>query len=154
MSDSGILEAIWQKRAHGGVMDPVNEAVLETMRGMVGDANMGLPRQITIIEKEAWTRVESKLGAAVEPSARRANLLVSGAPLRESRGKILQVGNCRIRIQGETRPCHIMDEAHDGLRLALQEDWSGGAFGEVLEGGSISVGDPVSWVDENPAASS
>lgn len=154
MSETGTLQAIWKKRAHGGVMDAVDEAVLEAQRGMVGDANRGLTRQITMIEGESWSRVESKLGVTVDPSARRANLLVSGISLRESRGKIIQVGRCRIRIQGETRPCQVMDEAHPGLREALIDGWGGGAFGEVLEGGTISVGDPTSWVEDHASDNS
>jgi hypothetical protein len=38
-----------------------------------------------------------------------------------------------------------MDEALDGLRAALEPDWGGGAYGVVLEGGEIAVGDPVAW---------
>jgi MOSC domain-containing protein YiiM len=38
-----------------------------------------------------------------------------------------------------------MDEAVEGLRELMSEDWRGGAYGEVIEGGEISVGDPVSW---------
>jgi hypothetical protein len=31
------------------------------------------------------------------------------------------------------------------LRQAMYLDWGGGAFGEVLEGGHIVVGDKVCW---------
>jgi MOSC domain-containing protein YiiM len=39
-----------------------------------------------------------------------------------------------------------MDEAFPGLRRALQADWGGGVFAEVLDDGEIRVGDPVEWV--------
>jgi MOSC domain-containing protein YiiM len=32
------------------------------------------------------------------------------------------------------------------LRLALGPEWRGGAFGEILEGGTIRVGDAVRWL--------
>jgi MOSC domain-containing protein YiiM len=87
-----------------------------------------------------------ELEASVDPSARRANLMVSGLDLEESRERILQVGGCRIRIHGETRPCERMDEALPGLRDAMRSNWGGGAYGIVLVDGEIRVGDPVEWV--------
>ncbi len=86
------------------------------------------------------------LDAAVDPSARRANLMVSGVELADSRDRVLQVGQCRIRIRGETRPCERMDEACSGLREAMIPDWGGGAYGEVLDDARIQVGDSVRWV--------
>jgi MOSC domain-containing protein YiiM len=72
--------------------------------------------------------------------------MVSGIRLPETRGRILQIGSCRVRVAGETRPCEQMDEALPGLRVAMQEDWGGGVFAEVLDDGVIAVGDTVSWV--------
>jgi hypothetical protein len=111
------------------------------------NANQGGKRQVTIIEKEIWEAVTTKLGAAVDPSARRANLMVSGIHLADSRRRILRIGNCRIRIYGETKPCEVMDEAWPGLRQAMYDNWAGGAFGEVLDDGEITVGDSVQWLE-------
>jgi hypothetical protein len=36
-----------------------------------------------------------------------------------------------------------MDEQCDGLRAALSPPWMGGAFGVVLNGGVVRVGDVV-----------
>jgi MOSC domain-containing protein YiiM len=68
--------------------------------------------------------------------------------LAESRGRVLALGACRIRIDGETKPCDLMDESLPGLRQALYERWGGGAWGAVVNGGAITVGDPARWVDE------
>lgn len=148
MPQPGVLERIWIKRAHRGPMDPFSRATLRADEGLVGNADRRGRRQITLIERATWDRLMAALGATVDPSARRANLMVSGVRLAESRGRILLVGTCRIRINGETKPCERMDEALAGLRMAMYPDWGGGAYGEALDSGEIAVGDPVQWIDE------
>jgi MOSC domain-containing protein YiiM len=148
----GTLSAIWIKRAHGGPMDPAVEARLVAGRGIAGNADQGRRRQVTIIEREVWESIMRDLGGSLDPSARRANLMVSGLGLADSRGRILRIGECRIRIFGETKPCRSMDEALPGLAGALRLGWGGGAFGEVLDDGAIRVGDPVAWAETEEAA--
>ena len=150
---AGTLEAIWIKRAHRGPMDSVLVGNLLAGRGLVGNADQGRRRQVTLIEQEVWNGLMRQLDASISPVARRANQLVRGIQLAQSRGRVLQVGACRLRVGGETTPCERMDEALDGLRAALAVDWGGGVFAEVLDGGKISVGDEVEWEVAVPRAS-
>jgi MOSC domain-containing protein YiiM len=143
----GRLEAIWIKRMKRGPMDSKESASLVAGRGLVGNANQGGKRQVTIIENEVWDNLMEQLDGELAPSARRANLMVKGVRLENSRGRILRVGGCRIRIYGETRPCERMEEAMTGLRDAMRPGWGGGAFGEVLDTADIRVGDTVNWED-------
>lgn len=144
-TEQGRLEVIWIKRFRRGPMDTKDHARAVAGRGLEGNADQGGKRQVTILGADRWDEMTRELGEDVDPSLRRANLYVRGVDLRHSRGRVLRIGDCRVRVYGETRPCHLMDEAHAGLRQALDPDWRGGVYGEVLEDAEIAVGDAVSW---------
>ncbi|MDH3496339.1 MAG: MOSC domain-containing protein [Gemmatimonadota bacterium] len=145
MPSTGRLDAIWVKRARRGPMDAATSAQLVVGQGIVGNAEQGGRRQVTIIAREVFDQLREELGPGVDPVMRRANLLISGVELAETRGRILHVGRVRIRVNGETRPCERMDEAYPGLTDALRPGWRGGVYGEVLDDGPIAIGDPVRW---------
>ena len=144
----GRLEAIWLKRAHRGPMDPAPSATLVPGEGLRGSVGRSSRRQVTIIEREVWEGVLRAVGASLSPSTRRANLMVSGISLADTRGRVLVVGGVRLRINGETKPCERMEEAAPGLRDAMYDDWGGGAFAAVLDSGVVAVGDVVRWEDD------
>jgi MOSC domain-containing protein YiiM len=148
----GPIRGIWIKRSHGGVMDTVDRAELVAGRGLKGDATQGGRRQVTLLSLERWRERTAALPGPPNPAIRRANLLLEGVDLEQSRGRILRIGDARVRIFGETRPCRQMDEACPGLQAALDPAWAGGAFGEVVGSGAIDVGGPVAWEPDPPSA--
>jgi MOSC domain-containing protein YiiM len=140
-----VLHQIWIKRTHRGRMDAALRATLVADRGIEGNADRGGRRQVTLIDLERWHELMDRLGVDLEPSARRANLVIDSLDLFDSRGKTLRIGSVRLHVLGETRPCERMEEALPGLQAAMRERWGGGAYAEVIEGGEISVGDVVMW---------
>ena len=147
---SGKVEALWIKRAHRGVMDPKNSVTLVERKGIDADANFGRSkRQVTVIEKEVLDRISAEF-PEVEPSMRRANVMVSGIRLEDTRDHILTLGEVEILLCGETRPCERMDAQVQGLTAALDPNWNGGAYGVVLNDGQIRVGDDVSIAGPAP----
>ncbi len=142
------VRAIWLKRFKRGPMDPQVSATLRAGKGLVGNANQGGRRQVTLLEEEAWSHALAELGENLDPATRRANLLLAGIRLEGTRGRVLRIGSCRLRIFCENVPCERMEEARPGLKRALKPYWRAGACAEVIEGGEIRVGDEVAWEEE------
>lgn len=129
-------------------MDPTDRARVVAGKGILGNANQGGKRQVTIVSNKHWGAVTAPLGEIADPRLRRANLLVSDIDFSDARGKILKIGNVRVRIYGETRPCEQMEDAVPGLQKAMSTPWGGGAFGEILNDGEIQIGDQVELKEE------
>jgi MOSC domain-containing protein YiiM len=145
---AGRLDGIWLKRAHRGPMDARESVVLIAGKGLEGGIDRSSRRQVTIIEREIWEELMRETGADAPPSTRRANLMISGVALADTRKRVLRIGVARLEIAGETKPCERMEEAVPGLRAAMYPNWRGGVFAMVLTGGEISIGDEVAWEND------
>jgi MOSC domain-containing protein YiiM len=143
----GRVERLWVKRAHRGAMDAQTVIELVPGRGVAGSADSGGRRQVTLLEREVWEAMMRELGSDADPETRRANVLVSRIDLRKTRGRVLRIGQALLRVAGEVKPCERMEESVPGLRALMFPEWRGGAFAEVIEGGTVSTGDTVAWED-------
>lgn len=133
-------------------MAAVAAARLVAGEGIEGNVDRIGVRQVTILDADAWEAATAEAGTDLDPSYRRANLLIRGVSLVESAGRVLSVGPCRIEIRGETRPCGRMEHVAPGLWDALEPAWRGGVYGVVLEGGELRIGDAVAWAAVPAAA--
>ncbi len=129
-------------------MEPNDSAELVAGKGLVGCVNQGGKRQVTLLDAERWTKLMAEVGGELPPSARRANLLLTGIDLENSGGKTVRIGDVELFIHGETLPCEQMDAAMPGLRTAMGPRWYGGAYAEVVSGGAIQLGDVVELRDK------
>ena len=126
-------------------MDPVREARLVAGQGVAGSVDRSRRRQVTILSREAWDACMAELEAELDPSTRRANLLVTGVDLEGTRNRVLRIGDARLLIGGEVTPCERMEEAYAGLQATMRPHWRGGAFAQVLADAEIRVGDLIEW---------
>lgn len=121
---------------------PLAQAI--TDQGLDGDHAVGGRRQVTLLDIAAWNDACRETGVTLDPSHRRANIVVEGIDLAASIGQVLRIGTSRLQILGETRPCELLDDSALGLNKALRPHRRGGVYGRVLEGGPIRIDDPVS----------
>jgi len=145
MGNAGQLIGIATRPARKAPMNEVAAASITATHGVDQDAR-GAPgrRQVTVMTRSGWASACSELGADhMSWTTRRANLLVYGLQLEGKVGYELRIGRAVLVINGETRPCKIMDDACPGLREALRPEWRGGVICRVKQPGEIALGDVV-----------
>lgn len=144
----GRLIGIARREKKRAPMESLDSAVISTETGVAGDfRGKAGKRQVTLLSAEAWQEACNELGQDVAWTTRRSNLLIEGTQLPRSAGHIIAIGDVRLKTTVEIDPCSRMDEQVDGLKNALRADWRGGVGCEVLQGGSISVGDQVVLIE-------
>ena len=142
------LLKIWTKSGTKHYMDSHESIESITGKGLAGCVGVkSKNRQITVLSLKAWSKAQEEIDQQLGPVNRRANFLVDEIDLENSKGKILLVGDLKIEITGETKPCAQMDKLHQGLREALKPHWRGGVTGKILNSCRVTVGDQVNIFD-------
>ncbi len=140
---TGVITGIAMRPTKGAPLSEVEECRVLVNTGIEGENRPPGRRSVTFLSAEAWAKTCAEVGADLAWPLRRANFLVEGIELPPLIGRAILVGQVRVWIHDETKPCRLMDEQHDGLRAALKPDCRGGVFGQVLTEGTIRVGDRV-----------
>ncbi len=133
-----------------GVRGPMVEKVevRATENGGVEGDNASQPeRGLTLLSSGHWKTVQQELRTEIPWHSRRANVLVESESLGALIGKVVEFGQIRVQVLGETRPCGLMDRIYPGLKMVLTPDFRAGVHGRILRGGVFRVGDRVSVTD-------
>jgi MOSC domain-containing protein YiiM len=150
---TGRLIGIARAREKRAPLEQCASADVSRERGIAGDVRGTKEgRQVTVLFREGWDDACGELGMLLPWVTRRANLYVEGINRPRRTGDYLHIGDIVLVVRDETKPCNVMELAQRGLRAALTPDWRGGVCCDVVQGGTIRVGDPVALADTMVAA--
>jgi len=141
--NSGSVEALFVYPVVDAPAESRSEIQVTDADGIEGDQPRSPKRAVTLLSLDQWAEVQADLGVDLPPETRRANVVVKGIDLPQTMGKRLRIGEVELEIRGETRPCDVMDEAHQGLQAALSGELRAGVYGSVIQPGAIKRGDVV-----------
>ena len=116
----------------------------------IGDDYRGLKRnhrQVTLMAVESWNAACKELDRKLHWTTRRANILIEGIDLENTKGEVLKIGDFLVEITGELTPCYRMDEELEGLKDALTPNWRGGVTCKLLSEGNVKENDTITFMD-------
>ncbi len=145
----GTVEQIHIAAEPEAPVQSVESVVVWTGRGLEGDRNLALadgwaPRgtAITLIEAEAIESVIAEHGIDMRNGRSRRQVTTRGIALNDLVGRGFHVGAVRCRGYELCEPCrHLEGMTEPGVIKAFVR--RGGLRADVLEGGTIAVGDAV-----------
>ncbi len=151
MSSSTVI-AIYITPTHSQPTQPRESVHVVPGLGLEGDRYFGPPgtpgkrsgtgRDITLIEIEALQAFEGDQHLRLEPADARRNIVTRGVSLNDLVGLEFQVGPVSFRGVRLCEPCEHLASLTDARVLPGLVS-RGGLRAEILTGGIISVGDPI-----------
>jgi len=138
MEKQGKLVSLNLCSGHRKPMLAVQSAQAIKGLGLKGDihAIADSTRQVLLIEKETLDML------GLRRSMVRENITTEGIDLMSLKPKSrVKVGEATLEITQECKPCKRMDEVRLGLRSQLEG--KRGMLARVIDGGKLTVGDPV-----------
>ena len=102
--------------------------------------------QITLIEKENIDYYNLAFGTNYKYLDFRRNLITQDISLNNLVGKILMVGNIKIKVNDLCRPCRDLQNKLGQENIIKEFLRRGGIRCEILSSGSIKVGDKIKTI--------
>jgi len=121
----------------------VTSVVAEAGKGLVGDRYHGTKhRHVSVQSRAALDQAATDLGRPVPAAGTRRNLTIDVGEVPSTPGTRIRIGPVLLEVVRIAAPCKLLDDnLGDGAQAALRR--RAGSIFRVLEGGTISVGDPV-----------
>lgn len=147
----GRVRWIGLRPARDVEMIAVDKVEAVTGKGLDGDRYMlsssSGKRGMTLIQAEHLPAIAALSGHdAVSPAILRRNVVVDGIPLVALKGRRFRIGDVLLEGTDGCDPCSRMEAAlGPGGYNAMRGH--GGLCARILEGGTLRIGDAVTWVD-------
>jgi MOSC domain-containing protein YiiM len=152
----GQVVAIYTTPETGAPMQPRDDVEAIAGVGLDGDryaAGTGKyadraadgKRAVTLIEREAVAAAGREYDVEIGEHETRRNVVTEGVPLNHLVGRTFRVGDVTMRGLRLAEPCAYLEGlTRPGVRRALVH--RAGLRAEILEGGTLHVGDPIDEV--------
>ena len=146
---AGRIVSINISRKKGQVKTPVPEATVVAGEGIIDDAHRAFGhRQVSLLMLESIEEQAARIGdagnIAIGPGAFAENLTTRGLDLRDIKvGDELVIGGGRVRLKISQigKECHTRCAIYKLTGDCIMPEL--GVFCEVLEGGTVRVGDAI-----------
>lgn len=156
----GSVRAIHLAPAAGATPVAVEQVLAVAGRGLAGDRYClgvgsfsrwpGEGRAVSLIEQEAIDATRRDHGIDLADGRSRRNIATAGVALADLIGKTFRVGEALLRGVRPAAPCRYLERrVAPGTMEAMKG--RGGLRADVLEGGTIRVGDAIAIVAGGPA---
>lgn len=152
---SATVKAILITPAEREAISSVAEVTAHAGRGLEGDRYyetvgkhkpLEPKRQATLIESEAIDAVVRDYGLDMEAADARRNIVTQGIALNHLVGKRFKVGEATLRGVKLCEPCNLMQRmAGKPIKEPLKH--RGGLRAEIVESGTIRLGDAIEELD-------
>jgi MOSC domain-containing protein YiiM len=151
MNGEGTVEGIFTTAETGGDIEQRDDVEAVAKRGLRGDRYFSererdTGNHLTLIEREAVEAIERESGIELAPGEHRRNVETSDVALNHLVGERFRVGDAVCRGVELCEPCsYLQNMTEDGVLSALLH--RGGLRAELLESGTVRVGDSVAVVE-------
>ena len=142
-----VITAIHTAKATRLPMRATESVEVEAGKGIVGDRYHGTRhRHVTVQSQDDLDEATRLYGSPVPAHLTRRNLTVSHGVVPRTPGAHIRIGDVLLEAVRVAAPCKLLDDTIGvGAQHALRH--RGGTVFRVLEGGTVSLGDPVELVE-------